>query len=208
MLANVPVPSARFPETKHSARSWRRMRSAVGGAFLFLAGLGTGWFIPTLSQLAKGERSRESSSIERVSQDDNWRQVVSEYLSLYTTETLASIPDNAAVREQELSSVGAKTGLTLALQKIALPELSFKRAQLLQYEGKRLGQIAYLDPESGPIALCFIASDLPDSKLQMEQRQGFNVVYWSRGRYSFMLIGRTPARRLQKLASELFEQLT
>jgi anti-sigma factor RsiW len=208
MLAGLPGRNLPSAPAIRPVRRWSGLKALAASVALFLAGLGVGWFIPMLSPSVREQAALENAAIERGSPDDEWRQAVSEYLSLYTTETLASIPDNAAVREQELSSIGAKTGLVLSPQKIALPELSFKRAQLLQYDGRRLGQIAYLDPESGPVALCFIASSGPDSKPQVEQRQGSNVVYWSRGGYSFMLIGPTPSSRLQRFASELFLRLT
>jgi hypothetical protein len=142
-----------------------------------------------------------------VSEDEEWRQAVAEYLTLYTAETLASIPDNAAAREQEIAAVGTKMGVALSLDRISVPDLLFKRAQLLEYDHKPLGQLAYLDPASGPVALCLIMDDVPDASPRTEQRQGFNIVYWSRGRRSFMLIGRMPVERLQKLAGDLSGRL-
>jgi anti-sigma factor RsiW len=207
MLAGLPVQSLPSLEAIQPVQGWSGMRVLLASVFLFLMGFGSGWFFPTSIHSLREQTPAEMESSESASRDDGWRQVVSEYLSLYSTETLASIPDNSAVREQELSSIGVKMGLSLSPQKIELPDLSFKRAQLLQHGGRRLGQIAYFDPESGPVALCFIVSDAPATKLQTERREDFNVVYWSRGRHSFMLIGRAPAPRLQKFASDLLERL-
>jgi anti-sigma factor RsiW len=201
MLADLPLPKSPAAEGRQPGRSWSiGLRAVAASLLLFLAVLGTGWLLPTLSPHLRDQPVS-------VSEDEEWRQAVAEYLTLYTAETLASIPDNALVREQEIAAVGAKMGMALSPDRISLPDLSLKRAQLLEYDRKPLGQLAYLDPASGPVALCLIVDDRPDASPRMEQRQGFNIVYWSRGRHSFMLIGRMPIVQLQALASELSDRL-
>jgi anti-sigma factor RsiW len=203
MLAGLPMPDQKASGTAPRRRGWGvGMRAIAASLLLFLAGFGAGWFMPTFSRFLEDEIATESAS------DEDWRQTVAEYLTLYTSETLASIPDNAAVREQEVATVGAKIGMALSPQKLALPALTLKRAQLLEYDRKPLGQITYLDPQSGPVALCIIADDGPDADQQTEQRQGFNIVYWSRGSRNFMLLGRVPQPRLKELANDLSTRLT
>ncbi|MGO8506421.1 hypothetical protein AB9F35_33780, partial [Rhizobium leguminosarum] len=73
--------------------------------------------------------------------------------------------------------------------------IDFKRALLLQYDGKELAQIAYLDPETGPMALCIVKSDKGPKAPDIESRKGMNVVYWSNATHAFMLIGRIPVDR-------------
>ncbi len=204
MLANLPAARTAEAENTRPTGRWRfGTRAAAASLFLFLVGFGAGWLAPALRQFVRDQIVTETASDE-----DDWRQAVAEYLSLYTSETLAAIPDDAAMREQEIAAVGAKMGIGLTPQRVALPGLTFKRAQLLEYDRKPLGQIAYLDPDSGPLALCITMNDDPNTGLQIEQRQGFNVVYWSRGRHSFMVIGRVPTPRLQQLASDLSDRLT
>jgi anti-sigma factor RsiW len=197
-------------ETPHSPAqaprsNWVRSNilRAVAAALLFTVGVGVGWQMPALIQ-----NMRDRTLVQTASDDDDWRQIVAEYLSLYTSETLASIPDDAAAREQEVATVGAKMGMVLSPQKVTLPSLPLKRAQLFEYDRKPLGQIAYLDPVSGPIALCIIADDRADAEPRTEQRLGFNIVYWSRGRHSFMLLGRATLPHLQKLADEFSDRLS
>ena len=86
------------------------------------------------------------------------------------------------------------------LRQRALPGIDFKRAQLLQYDGKPLAQIAYLDPETGPMALCIVASDAGRREPDLESRKGMNVVYWSNATHAFMLIGHAPADRMSGIA--------
>jgi anti-sigma factor RsiW len=70
----------------------------------------------------------------------------------------------------------------------------------LQYDGKPLAQIAYLDPETGPMALCIVASDAGLREPDLESRKGMNVVYWSNATHAFMLIGHAPADRMSGIA--------
>jgi anti-sigma factor RsiW len=202
MLDSLSVPQLPAAASPRPVQRWRAgLRTVVASLLLFLAGSGAGWFMSTLGQYLRDQPLAESSL------EDEWRQAVAQYLTLYTTETLASIPEDAAMREQEIAAVSAKLGIALTPQRISLPDLSFKRAQLLEYDRKPLGQLTYLDPASGPLALCIIMNDGSNPGQQTEGRLGFNIVYWSRGRHSFMLIGRVPSARLQGLASDLSDRL-
>lgn len=203
MLDHLGLPRPPVAEFRRSDGAGSTILRAVAAALLFVVGIGVGWQMPALIQ-----DMRDRTPIEDASDDDDWRQIVAEYLSLYTSETLASIPDDAAARAQEIATVGARMGMALSAQKVALPDLLLKRAQLFEYDRKPLGQIAYLDPASGPIALCVIADDRADAGQRTEQRFGLNIVYWSRGGHSFMLIGRAPISHLQKLADELSGRLS
>ncbi|MCB8822508.1 anti-sigma factor family protein [Microvirga rosea] len=200
-LASLPGPVG-SSEVVRSPRGWGNTAKAmVAGLLLFMAGLGAGWLAPALNQRLWEQASDEGASA------DNWRQAVAEYLTLFTAETLAVIPDIPAAQEQELAAVGNRVGLKLSPQMISLPNLSFKRAQFLEYDNKPLGQLVYLEPGNGPVALCITADVTSGTDYQTEQRQGFNIVYWSRGRYNFMLIGHMPASRLQEYAGVLSYRL-
>ncbi|MGO4573972.1 anti-sigma factor [Microvirga sp. 2TAF3] len=198
-LLSTPETSLSRPARLHR---WMGMGALAAGILLFFAGVGADRVLPILSRDV-----HDLISIESQSSDDDWRQAVAEYLTLYTSETLASIPDDASMRERELAAIGSKLKLPLSSQKVMLSGLSFKRAQLLEYDGKPLGQISYLDPDSGPMALCIYPDNGRDATHHVEQRFGFNVVYWSKDGRHFMLIGRAPANRLQELADDLSNRL-
>jgi anti-sigma factor RsiW len=139
---------------------------------------------------------------------EEWRAVVAEYLALYTTETLSAPPGDRVAQAAQLSDVGSSLGLSLTPEKVAIPGLDFRRAQVLQYDGKPLAQIAYLDPETGPMALCIVPSRRGAAEPDMERRRGMNVVYWSNATHAFMLIGHDSADRMKELADSVREKLT
>ena len=134
---------------------------------------------------------------------ESWRQAVAEYWSLTTPETLAlaPTPERAAA---ELSAASAKLGVDLTGAPDAFPGLSFRGAQLFDFQGRPLVQIAYLDPQHGPIAYCVIARpDQADIAPTTEELDGFTIVHWASGGQGRLLIGRAPAERLQALAQKV-----
>jgi anti-sigma factor RsiW len=181
---------------------WKGAMAIAAGILLFVAGIG----VDRLLHVPAGIGLQPTSSASQSAKAEDLRQAIAEYLSLYTSETLASVPDDMNLREKELSVVGGKMRLALSAQRIALQNLSIKRAQVYEYEGRPLGCIAYLHPSDGPVALC-IATHGHDTAPQAEQRQGLNVVHWSRGGHGFMLIGKAPVEKLREYAQDLSGRL-
>ncbi|MBB2755482.1 UNVERIFIED_ORG: anti-sigma factor RsiW [Rhizobium aethiopicum] len=140
-------------------------------------------------------------------ENSEWRAVVADYISLYTPETLAGPVPARDVQAAQLGSLDEKLGLSLSPEAVALPAIDFKRALLLQYDGKPLAQIAYLDPETGPMALCIVRSDADPKAPDLESRKGMNVVYWSNGTHAFMLIGHAAADRMTAIADGVRERV-
>ncbi|CAN7176439.1 anti-sigma factor family protein [Rhizobium sp. LjRoot258] len=136
-------------------------------------------------------------------ESSEWRAVVAEYIALYTADTLAGPSPSDAAQAEQLARLDDKLGLSLSPEAVSLPGIEFKRAQLLQYDDKPLAQIAYLDPETGPLALCIVRSDVGTKEPDVEGRHGMNVVYWSNATHAFMLIGRIPIDHMQELAADV-----
>ncbi len=134
---------------------------------------------------------------------DDWRRAVAQYLSLYTSETLADIPERARPSAPQLEAIGRGLGLSLTPERIDLADLALMRADLYDYDGKPLVFLAYLDPQGGPVALCITPGRQGSDAQRIEQRRGMNAVYWSQGGHSFMLIGRAGPARLQALATSV-----
>jgi len=132
-----------------------------------------------------------------------WRAVVAEYLELYTPDTLSAPAGDRAAQSAQLDQVGSKLGISLTPETVAVPGADFRRAQVLEYDGKPLAQIAYLDPEDGPMALCIVPSDKGKAEPDMERRRGMNVVYWSNATHAFMLIGHATADRMKEMADSV-----
>lgn len=141
--------------------------------------------------------------LSKPDEETEWRAVVAEYFSLYTADTLSAPAGDRMQQVAQLNEVGAKLGLSLAPEAVAMPGVEFKRAQILNYDSKPLAQIAYLDPESGPMALCIVQSARGAAAPDMENRKGMNVVYWSSPSHAFMLIGHAPIDRMQQLAADV-----
>jgi anti-sigma factor RsiW len=178
---------------------WQPGLVAAATALFLLGGvLGavlSGWIGSDNSEMAD---SQDSEMLVRAS--EGWRQAVAEYWSLTTADTLAFVPtpERAAA---ELRAASAKLGVDLAGAPGAFPALSFRGAQLFDFQGRPLVQIAYLDPEHGPIAYCVIAKpDKADLPPTTEEIDGFTVVHWASNGQARLLIGRAPAEYLQALA--------
>ncbi|MGM5053662.1 anti-sigma factor [Rhizobium sp. 814_E9_N1_1] len=195
MLAAIPVQQSARSDPTPAFGSRRRFLGAlaaslVAGIAIDRAVIGIG-----RSFSAKDENSE-------------WRAVVADYISLYTPETLAGPVPERDIQAAQLGSLDEKLGLSLSPEAVSLPGIDFKRALMLQYDGKPLAQIAYLDPETGPIALCIVKSDAGSKAPDLESRKGLNVIYWSNETHAFMLIGRIPADRMKELGEDVRRRLS
>lgn len=129
-----------------------------------------------------------------------WRASVAEYMALYTPQTLENLSTDPESHIAQLGLVGRQLGLPLSPAAISLPGAEFRRAQILDYDGVLIGQLTYLDPRHGPLALCITAAKKGAVAMATEQRRGLNVVFWSSPTHAFMLIGRNPFEDLQIMA--------
>lgn len=143
----------------------------------------------------------------RAEPGQGWRASVAEYMALYTPQTLENLSADPASHAAQLSSVGAQLGLRLSPASVNLPGAEFRRAQILDYDSVLIGQLTYLDPRHGPLALCITASKKGAQPMATEQRRGMNVVYWANPSHGFMLIGRNPFEDLQIMATSVEKTL-
>ncbi|PDS76834.1 Fis family transcriptional regulator [Rhizobium sp. L43] len=195
MLAAIPTqPSAR-PASTPAFASRRRFLGALAASLV--AGIAID---RAVIGIGRGLSAKDENS--------EWRAVVADYISLYTPETLAGPAPSREDQAAQLAGLDEKLGLSLSPEAVSLPGIDFKRALLLQYDGKPLAQIAYLDPETGPMALCIVKSDKGPKAPDLESRKGMNVVYWSNATHAFMLIGRIPVDRVQELAENARSRLS
>lgn len=138
--------------------------------------------------------------------NDNWRELVAQYMSLYTRETFDNVADSTQLQQRQLQDVGNKLGLPLERDRLLLPGAELMNARLLNYENRWIAQISYLDARYGPLALCIsVADDSGSHAPEIERRRGMNVVYWSEAGHNFMLIGHNPADDMQALARRVIE---
>lgn len=187
MLAAIPAQQSAQSGSMPAFASRRRFLGALAASLV--AGI-------AIDRAVIGMGPRFSAKDE----NSEWRSVVADYISLYTTETLAGPVPAREAQAAQLVPLDEKLGLSLSPEAVSLPGIDFKRALLLQYDGKPLAQIAYLDPETGPMALCIVMSDAGPKAPDLESRKGMNVVYWSNGTHAFMLIGHAAADRMTAIA--------
>lgn len=200
MLAEAPaaklqamldtIPSVEQPKARTAGIGRRGFLTAIAASFVAAVAIDR-------AVIGIGHR------LSKPDEDSEWRAAVAEYLSLYTVDTLSAPAGDHAQQVAQLNGVGTKLGLPLAPETVAMPGIEFKRAQILNYDSKPLAQIAYLDPESGPMALCVVQFAKGAAAPDMENRRGMNVVYWSSATHAFMLIGHAPIDRMQQLAADV-----
>lgn len=175
-------------------RGWGWIAAAAAAILLVVVGTGVGFGIARFAfpevQVVHGPPA-------------NWRVAVADYWGLYTEETLAAIPDDPERRDQELAEVGARMSIDLTADKIALPDMQIKRAQVLEFKGLPLAQIAFLSQDAGPVAFCIIANNKPDIPLTLEEQEGWPVAFWNRDGIGYLLIGKLPEPTLRTLAQDL-----
>ena len=184
----------RHPEAPRAAGLRRLWEGGLVAALALIAlGAGLDRFVisPLATTVASSLFEDESAS---------WRRAVAQYLTLYTRETLSVIPDTADTQRQELASLGSRLGLDLDPTRVAIPDMTLKRAEMFDYDGQVLAFLAYLDPKNGPVSLCIIAGAGHDAAPRVEHRRGMSVIYWSRSGHGFMLIGRGSLDDLQARA--------
>jgi anti-sigma factor RsiW len=195
MLAAIPAQQRAKSASALTFDSRRRFLGALAASLV--AGI-------AIDRAVIGIGARLSAKDE----NSEWRSVVADYISLYTPETLAGPVPAREAQAAQLGPLDEKLGLSLSPEAVALPGIDFKRALLLQYDGKPLAQVAYLDPETGPMALCIVTSDAGPKAPDLESRKGMNVVYWSNETHAFMLIGRVPADRMKELGEDVRRRLS
>jgi anti-sigma factor RsiW len=145
--------------------------------------------------------------LHKPGEGEEWRAVVAQYIELYTPDTLSAPAGDRAAQVAQLDQVGSKIGLSLSPETIALSGADFRRAQVLEYDGEPLAQLAYLEPD-GPMALCIVKSARGAAEPDMESRRGMNVVYWSTKDHAFMLIGHAAVDRMKAVADDVRARLS
>lgn len=137
-----------------------------------------------------------------------WRQAVADYMHLYTPTTFADLGDDPSMREAEFTRVSAALRLHITETTITLPGVTFRRAEILNYDGFPLAQIGYTDPHYGAMAFCLKPANFGPSSFVADYRLGMNIIYWATTHYAFLVIGRAPARQMRAFADQLRANIT
>ena len=161
------------------------MRPAFG-AGLFGVGLAAGLAVATFFGFG-----------QTTPQAPGWKAVVADYQVLYGADTLDGInptPDEALAQLRQVGSA-----LNLALEDLPTPEgLTFRRAQILEFNGRPLAQIAFTRDDGTPLALCILASNKPATpEMDVANLKGLGSVSWQSSTHGYILIGGSEAETLR-----------
>jgi anti-sigma factor RsiW len=171
-------------------------RRFAGIAFRELAaGIVVGLLAATAAWVALGVAPR--------GEQEDWRAAVVRYTELYTNETFAFPSPDASLEAQQLSAVGTRVGADLTPESVRLPDLQFKLALILSYDGSPLGEIAFVDPRGAPVLFCVIANGGADAPMRSKRRGELSLSSWSRAGRGYLVIGRLPDERIADLAQTL-----
>lgn len=133
----------------------------------------------------------------------DWRGYVAAYQALYSSQTLANVKTNNLEKERQLQRVAAAIGKKISIAELTvLPEVSFVRAQVLQFEGKALAQISLQTMTGIPIALCILPQSSSKPKPPTSTTaEGLSASYWDEAGYGYFLIGGTDEQLINRLAA-------
>jgi anti-sigma factor RsiW len=133
----------------------------------------------------------------------DWRVAVAEYQALYTTATLAPLDLDPSTQRAEVTSAGAALGRPITFAALQVAGLEFKRAQILDFDGRPLVQFAYLDAAGTPIAFCATRTGEPDSPVRTGELHTLAAAYWTKDGYAFIVIGGKRPEAVERAAAEL-----
>ena len=185
LLANTPSVPATTP-----VQVSRRALIAASVSFL-LVGSSIGYLARPVAKAEQGE-------------SEHIRELEAQYMSLYSPETLADVDSSPPVLLRSLQRTARDLDLHLTPEQLVLPEASLKSVRMLRYDDALITQIAWNHSSYGPMALCISRADqVQQSGLAQEKRHGMNLVWWHRGGYQYVLIGRNPADQLKRAAQSL-----
>ncbi|EFO30322.1 putative transmembrane anti-sigma factor [Roseibium sp. TrichSKD4] len=133
----------------------------------------------------------------------SWMGYAAAYQSLYVNETLSEVEISEADKHQSLTRLGARLGRDISAAQND-DALQFGRAQLLGYKGEDLIQLAYLDPDGNPMALCITPSRNSDNTtVQITTLEGMAAAQWIDEGMAFLLIGGTNPTLIESAAKRL-----
>lgn len=135
-----------------------------------------------------------------------WTEAVASYQALYVTETLS----NAAQSPEDADLVLARAAKTFGVDlehATQVQGMTFKRAQMLGFEGRPLLQMAYLTPDGTPMALCLVAVNEAERGPEPSMMFGLAGVSWVENGVGFFLIGGGDAGQIDAFSSQIIASL-
>ena len=155
--------------------------------------------------IATGLRFAGTPASPELAVQRGWTEAVAEYVSLFSDDTLAGMPSDPA-SWQRLSSA---LGLPLTREKAAaIPSLQFRGTQVLEFDGRPIGQLAFQTDSGKYVAICIIPTARAPESFSRERKQGLNIVHWITNGYAYMVIGDVPPDALTRISEAAKAQLS
>jgi len=111
--------------------------------------------------------------------DRDWRVAVAEYQALYVEDTLRFVDLSLEERRLAVERVVAKLGTDVPLSVLEdLDGLTFKRAQLLEWQGAPLAQFAFLNEVGKPFAFCVTSTIDADQPVETMRLKNLALSSW------------------------------
>lgn len=141
-----------------------------------------------------------------VAEKPGWIAAVAAYQALYSTETLDGPGQGAARTQVVLAGFKADVGVDLAAA-TETDGLTFKRAQTLTFNGKPLMQMAYVDEQGRPFALCVLATAKDARAMKDQLAHGLAASSWVQNGVGYLVIGGSDPAATRAHAEDLQARL-
>lgn len=138
---------------------------------------------------------------------NGWMAYVAAYQALYSPATLAAIDQPQDQLRNQLARVSQAVGKDIALAQLeSLPDVAYKRGQILSFEGRPLVQLAFATPTGVPVALCIIQkpqTSAPSEQIAPLELEGLSAAHWTDGSHDYVIIGGQDTALIETLGAQL-----
>lgn len=178
------------PKTLTSTAGRLKFPTAIAASVLFAFGVGgLGGYVLAPMPSAPG-----------------WVDTVAVYQSLYVTQTIENTKQSRSEVRDVLAGFASETGIDLA-PATDVEGLDFKRAQVLSFNNKPLIQMAYLDAEGTPFALCVIQSTGDSKSMEDSFASGIAATTWVKNGVGYLVIGGRDLEQTREQAERVRSRL-
>lgn len=138
----------------------------------------------------------------------NWRTEVAHYQALYVAETLGPVVPDSDRIQAEFKRASDALGLSLDPEAFSqIDGLQLRRAQVLEYNGTPLIQIAFTMPDGTPVAFCILPKSGQNTDQSTTTLVGLAAATWDTETHSFLTIGGTDTKAILAFSKQLQQQI-
>ncbi|MGL4636389.1 MAG: hypothetical protein ACRCWF_10430 [Beijerinckiaceae bacterium] len=145
--------------------------------------------------------------VKTASTSTDWREAVAQYHGLYGKATTERLSPSPADRDRDLQIVSEALGRSLMGIEKAVPDLHFKRAQVLEFEASALIQIVFETASKVPLAFCLKKSRLTKRPIDAGIWNKMALAAWTRDGIDELVVARLPEEQILILAKQLANRM-